>query len=101
MEINKLIPLHHFCEHHNIENSFVFALNEHDLVKIYIVEGKTFLHHDSIESLEKIIRLYHDLAINFEGIDVILQLLCRIEELQQELNFTKQKLKEFELEVMY
>lgn len=99
MEIDKLIPLHHFCEHHNIENSFIITLNEHDLVKIYIIEGKPFLHHDSIEGLEKIIRLYLDLEINFEGIDVILKLLCRIDELQQELNLTKQKLKEFEMEL--
>ncbi|MBI1838317.1 MAG: chaperone modulator CbpM [Flavobacteriia bacterium] len=98
MELESLICLHEFCDFHKIENSFVLSLNEHDLVKIFIVEGKPYLHNDSINQLEKIIRLYHDLDINFEGIDVIIQLLNKINNLQEELQLTKNKLKQFEQE---
>jgi hypothetical protein len=92
MENENLISLHQFCEFHEIENTLVIALNEHDLIEIYIVDGESYIHSDSIQILEKIIRLHHDLSINFEGIDVIVQLIEKINSLQEELIELKKKL---------
>jgi hypothetical protein len=83
MENENLISLHQFCEFHEIENTLVLALNEHDLIEIFIVDGESYIHTDSIHLLEKIIRLHHDLSINFEGIDVIVQLIDKINSLQE------------------
>jgi hypothetical protein len=92
MENENLISLHQFCEFHEIENTLVIALNEHDLIEIFIVDGESYIHSDSIHILEKIIRLHHDLSINFEGIDVIVQLIDKINSLQEELIELKKKL---------
>ena len=92
MENENLISLHQFCEFHEIENTLVLALNEHDLIEIFIVDGESYIHSDSIHILEKIIRLHHDLSINFEGIDVIVQLIDKINSLQEELIELKKKL---------
>jgi hypothetical protein len=92
MENENLISLHQFCEFHEIENTLVLALNEHDLIEIFIVDGESYIHSDSIQILEKIIRLHHDLSINFEGIDVIVQLIEKIKSLQEELIELKKKL---------
>ena len=96
MEIENLVSLHQFCEFHEIENTLVLALNEHDLIEIFIVEGESYIHTDSIHLLEKIIRLHHDLSINFEGIDVIVQLIDKINSLQEELMEMKKRLDEIE-----
>lgn len=92
MEIENLVSLHQFCEFHEIENTLVLALNEHDLIEIFIVDGESYIHTDSIHLLEKIIRLHHDLSINFEGIDVIVQLINKINSLQEELMEMKKRL---------
>ena len=92
MEIENLVSLHQFCEFHEIENTLVLALNEHDLIEIFIVDGESYIHTDSIHLLEKIIRLHHDLSINFEGIDVIVQLIDKINSLQEELMEMKKRL---------
>jgi hypothetical protein len=92
MENENLISLHQFCAFHEIENTLVIALNEHDLIEIYIVDGESYIHSDSIQILEKIIRLHHDLSINFEGIDVIVQMIEKINSLQEELIELKKKL---------
>ena len=92
MENENLISLHQVCEFHEIENTLVIALNEHDLIEIFIVDGESYIHSDSIHILEKIIRLHHDLSINFEGIDVIVQLIDKINSLQEELIELKKKL---------
>jgi hypothetical protein len=92
MEIENLVSLHQFCEFHKIENTLVLALNEHDLIEIFIVDGESYIHTESIHLLEKIIRLHHDLSINFEGIDVIVQLIDKINSLQEELIEMKKRL---------
>ena len=96
MEIENLVSLHQFCEFHEIENTLVLALNEHDLIEIFIVDGESYIHTDSIHLLEKIIRLHHDLSINFEGIDVIVQLIDKINSLQEELIEMKKRLEGIE-----
>jgi hypothetical protein len=96
MEIENLVSLHQFCEFHEIENTLVLALNEHDLIEIFIVDGESYIHTESIHLLEKIIRLHHDLSINFEGIDVIVQLIDKINSLQEELMEMKKRLEGIE-----
>lgn len=85
MENENLISVIQFCDHHNIEHTFIQTLNENDLIELMIIEDHPYIHTDMIEKVEKIIRLHFDLSINIEGIDVILQLLDRIEKLEEEL----------------
>jgi hypothetical protein len=75
--------------------AFLFSevvINEHDLIKIFIVDGVSYIHSHSIHIVGKIIRLHHNLSINFEGIDVIVELINKINMLQQELMEIKKKL---------
>lgn len=92
METENLISIIQFCNHHNIEHAFIHSLNEHELIELISVDGNTYIHTESIEKIEKIIRLHLDLSINIEGIDVILQLLKKNEMLQNELEIAKRKI---------
>lgn len=97
-ELENLVSLTQFCDHHNLDHSFINSLNEHDLIEVIIVKDNSFLHEETIPKLEKIIRLHFDLSINLEGIDVIIQLLERIENLEEELAIAKNTLNRFDLE---
>lgn len=92
MEIENLIEITQFCTHHSIDHTFIYALDEHGIIELISIDGMNYLHVDSIEKTEKMIRLHVDLSINIEGIDVIIQLLEKIEQLEIELAFTKKKL---------
>ena len=93
MELENLLSLDIFCDHYRIDPTFIESLNDLEIIELISVNGETYLHHDSLEKTEKIIRLHLDLSINLEGIDVILQLLDKIDNLENELAAVKNDLK--------
>jgi len=92
MSTKKLILLNNLCTHYSVEMSFFNSLNEFGLVEIISVEESQYIHLDKITDIEKMIRIHQELNVNIEGIDVVLNLLEKIEELQNELIITKNKL---------
>lgn len=98
MEVENLIALAQFCEHHSVNEEFILSLNDHELIEVVTINGNSYIHIDSLEKTEKIIRLHIDLSINIEGIDVIIQLLEKIEHLENELKLSKKKLSFYEID---
>ncbi len=92
MSRENLIPINQLCTHYHVEMSFFNSLVEFDLIEITTIEQTHYLHTDSINELEKIIRLHQDLYINLEGIDTVLNLLDKIDVLQTELSVIKNRL---------
>jgi len=91
-----LISTQILCSHFNIEISFVDALNKMGLIQIEIIEQNQFIHQDQIGDLEKMIRLYKELNVNLEGIDVVFNLLEKERKLRDELNALKNRLRLYE-----
>jgi chaperone modulatory protein CbpM len=92
MSKENLIPIDQLCTHYHVEMSFFNSLMEFDLIEITTIKQTHYLHTDSINELEKIIRLHQDLYINLEGIDTVLNLLDKIDVLQTELSVIKNRL---------
>ena len=90
-----LILVEQFCLHHNIDVTFITALQDFGLVEVVIVEDRTYLPQEQLLAVEKMMRLHYELEINLQGIDAIGHLLQRIEALQQELTTTRNKLMSF------
>lgn len=90
------ITIRDFCSSHDIEESFVFSLGEFDLVTLEIVGQEHYIHQEELPKLEKMVRLYHDLGINLEGLEAIYYLLERIEQMQGEVSLLKNKLRRWE-----
>jgi hypothetical protein len=66
------------------------------LVEIHLVQQDKCIHQDELGELEKMIRLYTELNINLEGIDVILNLLEKERQLRAELNALRNRLRLYE-----
>ena len=96
MATQDLILIETLCSQYEIEFSFINALNSEGLIMIETIEHKKYLHQDSIHDLEKMIRLYHELNVNIEGIDIIFNLLQNKIELQNELNNLRNRLRLYE-----
>lgn len=96
MNTDNLILLKTVCSNYQVELSFFTHLNEIGLIEIEIIEQTPYIHESQIEDIERMIRLYHELEINPEGIDVVLNLLQKIDRLQKDLIVTKNRLNLYE-----
>lgn len=93
METKNLILVTQICAHHDIEISFVDALQEFGLIEVVVIENNQYLSNEQLKDLEKMMRLHYELNINMEGIDAVSNLLKRIDHLQEELLAAKNKLR--------
>ncbi len=92
MENEALIPVTVFCKHYKVEATFITSLNEVGLLEITVVEEQPHLYERQLAVAERMVNLHQELGVNIEGIDVIINLLQRVEELQNELRITKNRL---------
>lgn len=95
MKTTELIAANDFCVYHNVEYTFITSLHEAGLVEVTIVNETTFIPQTELQKLEKLIT-FHELDINIAGIEAISHLLDRVEKLQQDMKFLKNRLSLYE-----
>ncbi len=88
-----LIKITEFCDSHGIAYSYISTLEEYGFVT---VEQKAFIKNEELPKIEKIVRLNREMQINFEGIDVILNLLDKLDEAAENERKLKQRLRIYE-----
>jgi hypothetical protein len=88
----KKISVTQFCIHYDVPISFIENLNNYELIQIITINNSTYIDLDQIKTIEKLMRLHYHLNINFEGLDVVINLLDQIEHLQNEITSLNNKL---------
>jgi hypothetical protein len=96
MRTDNLILLKTVSSHYQLELSFFTHLHDLGLIEIKVMEQSRYIHENQMHNLERMIRMHHDLEVNPEGIDVVFNLLQKIERLQKDLNTTKNRLRLYE-----
>lgn len=99
MENRKLILIETLCTHYEIEASFFDSLEEIGLIILVRENEETYIPEEKVTDLEKVLRLHKELDVNLEGIDVIFNLLRKVELLQTELAHAKQRSHYFDDEI--
>ncbi|MDL2223547.1 chaperone modulator CbpM [Bacteroidales bacterium OttesenSCG-928-M11] len=89
----ELVIISEYIKYSDIKLDFLSLLEENELIHIYEIDNNRYLHHDELPEIEKYARLYYELSINMEGIDVIHHLLNHIREMQDEMKDLKGRLK--------
>ncbi len=92
MKVIKTIAIQQFCDLYNVPITFVESLNNYDLINIKIIDNSKHIETEQINNIERLIRLHYHLNINFEGLDVVVNLLNQIDNLQTEINELNNKL---------
>lgn len=85
METKEFISINQLCSTYQVEVTFFNELNEIGLIEITTIEQTPCLHQNLLSDIEKMIRMHRDLEINIEGIDVVVNLLKKVDSLQQNL----------------
>lgn len=95
-DLENFVAINSLYNHYDVEDTFFNSLIEYGLVEYATIEQVVYIHEDKLIEVERIIRLHYDLKINFEGIDTVLHLLDRIENLKLELAESNYRLRNFE-----
>jgi hypothetical protein len=96
MSTENFIPINTLCHHYQVAISFFSNLDEIGLIDILVIEQAQYVHRDSIYDIEKMIRMHQDLDVNIEGIDIVLNLLQKIDSLKTELATVRNRLSIYE-----
>ena len=96
MESAEMFVLDKFCSNHEVDISFVQSLEEYGLIETIIVNETLCIQGTELPKLEQIIRLQRELNINPEGVDAIMNLLKRIENIQNEITVLRNRLNFYE-----
>ena len=96
MKTEYLIGVDEFCAYHNIEISFINSLQQTGLIEITTIKESGFIDPDQLKNLEKIVRFYYELGINFEGIETINHLLQQIFSMKDEIISLRNRLRLYE-----
>ena len=70
------------CQHYRIEPDFLDEIYQSGIIELQLDDEQSYIHQAQLRRLEQIINLRNDLGINLAGIEVVLNLLERIEGLQ-------------------
>lgn len=73
----------------NIEISFIKQLHHNGLIEIITENQIEFIEEDSLPRIEQYHTWHDELEINMQGIEVIRNLLDKIEQLKEELRLLK------------
>ena len=92
----ELISIYKICDSYQIPNSFFEELQNFDLIPVYNENDETLIDATALPKVEKILRLHYDLNINLEGVEVIFNLLQQIDDLQNEIDNLKRRLRLYE-----
>ncbi len=87
------IKVEQFCILYSLQRSIFDTFRSYELIQVDIVEKEEYLNEKEYRRAKQVIRLYQDLGINPEGIDVIQNLLKRIKKQEKQIILLKNQIR--------
>lgn len=88
-----LIIIQEYCIQNQVEPEFIVQLENEGLIRISVVENERYIHVSELRHLDQYVRWYYDLSVNVAGIDVIQNLLDKMDEMHDEIRRLKEQLR--------
>ncbi len=96
METQELIIVEVFCKEYQIELTLIEDLEDFGLIETIVHQDDKYVNKNQLADIEKIIRLHNELNINKEGIEIILDLLNKVNHINNEVKQLKDRLNLYE-----
>ncbi len=96
MDPHGLVPIAIFCQHEEVEITFVRSLEERGLIEVIVQDEERYLAPEHLPRLEQLARMHYQLDINLEGIEALSHLLERVERMQEDLRTLRERLRLYE-----
>jgi len=88
-----LIIIKEYCLQSRIEPDFIVQLVNEGLLEITVIDNEDYINSSQLSELEQYARWYYDLSINVAGIDVVHNLLDRMNEMRIEMTRLREQLR--------
>ena len=85
MYYTKLIPVKDFCEFHQVERTFVFNLEEMGVIQFVVEKEIPHIPYEMVFRVERLMRIQRDFEVRIQDLDLIDELLTKIDELERKL----------------
>jgi len=92
----KTIAVSQLCVHYNISPDFIDSLSNFELIEVIEIETVKHIQVDDLSRIERLMRMHYDLNVNFEGLDIINNLLNQIDYLQKDVKLLQNKMNYYE-----
>ncbi len=96
MEHDNLINVNEIIIYHKLDDAFIDNLENYELIDFVIKDASRYVYIDQMPRIERIIRLHYDLNINMEGIEVIKNMLDKMETMQNTIRQLHNRLNIYE-----
>lgn len=96
MDNKNYVQLMHLCDLYHTEINFFTQLDDMGLIEIVSMENELYVHQDKLHQVDRIIRIHRELNVNIEGVDVVFNLLEKVDKLQIELEKMQSRLRLYE-----
>lgn len=96
MQPQHLILVRDFCVYHNVEITFVETLADQSLIETTTIQETLYVDNGQLPQLEKFVRLYQELNIHPDDLDVVSDLLDKLATLQSEVASLQNRLRFYE-----
>lgn len=70
---------------HNINESVLLEMLEYEIVPVKKSHNEILIDAENLNQLERALRLYAELGVNMQGIDIICRMRTQLEALQEEV----------------
>ena len=94
--IQKYITINKFADFHQVKTTLLWEFADFGLIEITQVEDQPCIGYKDLDKCERAVRLYRELGVNKEGIEIILNMRDQIAEMQKELARLRHKLAKHE-----
>ncbi len=90
------ISIKKLAQFHNISEKTLQEFADYGIFEIHIIQNEPCIQPDKLSRYERAIRLYRDLGVNKEGIEIIMEMRDKLENLQKEVNKLHRQLYKFD-----
>jgi chaperone modulatory protein CbpM len=94
----KYIAVEEFCTHHGVEIMLIREFADFGLIELSVQESGEFVPDEEVSRLERMLRLFRELEVNKEGIDIILHMREELKQLRRETADLRHRLRQLEEE---
>ena len=97
----KYIAIEEFSRHHGVEVTVIREFADFGLMQLTVENNQECVSDGDVKRLERMLRLFRDLGVNKEGIEVILNMRKELKRLRRERENLHYRLSQLEAESHY
>ncbi|MBE0651053.1 MAG: hypothetical protein IH595_09440 [Bacteroidales bacterium] len=86
------IKIEQLADFYNVNTQVIYELAEFGIINLKRESKQEIILHEDLDRCERAVRLYSELGVNKEGIEIILEMREKMERLQKELNLAQRRL---------